>query len=103
MPNNKISELNNKELLELRATIDDELKDRGISVNTGELGEYFAIEYFNSTAGLPNLSKAPTGVKNVDALSRDGDRYSIKSFKTAKKLAPFILTKTLVSSCSNIS
>ncbi len=29
--------------------------------------------------------EAPTGAKNVDALSRDGDRYSIKTQVKAKK------------------
>jgi len=34
---------------------------------------------------LPNLIHAPIGAKNVDALSRDGDRYSIKTVQYAKK------------------
>ena len=80
-----LMQYDSNELLKIRAKIDAELSSRGISVNVGDLGEYLAIEYFNSTPGLPNLSKAPTGVKNVDALSRDGDRYSIKSFLKAKK------------------
>lgn len=45
----------------------------------GELGEYLAIEIYNSTAGMPNLSPAPVGTENIDAISRKGDRYSIKS------------------------
>lgn len=45
----------------------------------GELGEYLAIEMYNHTPGLPNLSKAPVGTENIDAISRKGDRYSIKS------------------------
>jgi hypothetical protein len=43
------------------------------------------ISHFKKTAGLPNLQLAPRGTKNVDALSRDGDRYSIKTVCNAKK------------------
>jgi hypothetical protein len=59
-----------------------ELKKRGIirSRNViGDLGEYLVIKYYNNTSGLPNLSSAPPGTQNVDALSRRGDRYSIKA------------------------
>lgn len=45
----------------------------------GELGEYLAIEYYNKTSKLPNLAPAPVGTENIDAISRKGDRYSIKS------------------------
>ena len=48
----------------------------------GDLGEYLAINMYNHTQGMPKLQAAPTGTKNVDALSRDGDRYSIKSTTT---------------------
>jgi hypothetical protein len=58
---------------------------RGISFSVGEIGEAAAIRYFNSTPRLPNLIAAPHGAKNVDALSRMGDRYSIKTIQKAKK------------------
>lgn len=45
----------------------------------GDLGEYLAIEHYNNTAGLPTLAAAPIGTENIDAISRKGDRYSIKS------------------------
>jgi hypothetical protein len=80
-----ISSLNNDELMTLRAHMDAEMSKRGITFNVGALGEKLTIAYFNSTAGLPNLLQAPTGAKNVDALSRHGDRYSIKAFMKAKK------------------
>jgi len=56
-----------------------------MNFSVGEIGEKVAIEYFNSTPGLANLMAAPTGAKNVDALSRDGDRYSIKTHMKVKK------------------
>jgi hypothetical protein len=59
-----------------------ELKKRGILRTknvVGELGEYFAVQYYNDNSKLPNLSLAPPGVKNIDALSRDGEIYSIKT------------------------
>ena len=58
------------------------LRDRKIirSKNViGDLGEYLAINLYNKTPGLPNLQAAPQGTQNVDALSRNGDRYTIKS------------------------
>jgi hypothetical protein len=80
-----VSKLNDDELVLLRAKIDAEFAKRGIQFNVGVLGERLSIAFFNSTPGLPNLLQAPTGAKNVDALSRDGDRYSIKAFMKAKK------------------
>ena len=38
-----------------------------------------AVDYYVNTSGLPNLQDAPTGTQNIDAISRDGNRYSIKS------------------------
>jgi hypothetical protein len=58
---------------------------RKIAFSVGEIGEVLAIEYFKTTPGLHNLQKAPTGTKNVDALSRNGDRYSIKTICNGKK------------------
>ena len=49
------------------------------------MAEILAIEHYNRTAGQPNLQLAPTGTQNVDALSRKGDRYSIKGVVDAKK------------------
>ena len=37
------------------------------------------IAHYNNTPGLPNLAPAPIGTENIDAISRKGDRYSIKS------------------------
>jgi hypothetical protein len=74
--------LNDKELVQSYADLIAELKNRKIihSRNIiGDLGEYLAIQHYNSTPGLPKLQAAPTGTQNVDALSRKGDRYTIKS------------------------
>lgn len=57
-------------------------KERGIIRTNnfiGEIGEHLAIEYYNKTPGLPNLQAAPIGTENIDAISRNGERYSIKS------------------------
>ncbi|MCJ7575775.1 MAG: hypothetical protein MUO80_03715 [Dehalococcoidia bacterium] len=72
-------------LIRMRARLEVELAERGVSYNVGEMGEKLCISHFNSTPGLPKLILAPPGAKNVDALSRDGDRYSIKTFMRAKK------------------
>lgn len=68
-------------LVNLYGDIVRKLKERGIirSKNVvGDLAEYLAINYYSGTPGLSNLQAAPTGTQNVDALSRNGERYSIK-------------------------
>jgi len=75
-------DLSDSELIESYPQLLQELRERKIirSKNViGDLGEYLVIDLYNKTAGLPNLQVAPAGTQNVDALSRKGDRYSIKA------------------------
>ncbi len=76
------NELNTTELIQSYSKIIKELKKRGV-IRTknllGDLGEYLAIEHFNNTSGMSNLQAAPPGTQNIDAISRNGERYSIKS------------------------
>jgi hypothetical protein len=80
-----VKSISDNDLILLRKEIDRELQTRGISFSVGEIGESIAINFFYSTPGLSNLIRAPIGAKNVDALSRDGDRYSIKTSQKGKK------------------
>ena len=80
-----VRSLSDVDLLRTRSIVDSEMRSRGLAMSVGEIGEMLAIEYFNSTRGLPNLQKAPPGTKNVDALSRAGERYSIKTVCRGKK------------------
>ncbi len=80
-----LSSLSDNNIFLYRAAVDIILRKRNLSFSVGELGEKLVIEYFNATPGLTNLQLAPTGTKNVDALSRNGDRYSIKTLWAAKK------------------
>lgn len=73
------------ELISFRIQLDKEFKKRGLKFSVGDIGELIAIKHFNSTAGLSNLLKSPTGTKNVDALSRNGERYSVKTIKDGSK------------------
>ncbi len=79
---NDLEQLSNSELLEYYSRILSLLKQRGV-IRTknliGDLGEYYAIEYYNNTPGLSKLQAAPSGTQNIDAISRQGERYSIKS------------------------
>jgi hypothetical protein len=77
--------LADSEIVQLRAAVDIEMRRRRIALSVGQMGEQLAIGYFNRTAGNPNLSPAPPGTANVDALSRRGERYSIKTICNAKK------------------
>lgn len=80
-----LKNLNTDELFELISPSSEaykELRDRGILRTknvVGEIGEYYAIKFYNETSKLPNLTLAPPGVQNVDALSRKGEIYSIKT------------------------
>ena len=80
-----ISELGNNDVIALYSDIIKELKKRNI-IRTknvlGELGEYMAIECYNRKPDLPKLQAAPIGTKTVDAISRNGERYTIKSTST---------------------
>ncbi len=77
--------LTDDELIKLRHEIEKEVRRRGLKLTVGEVGERLVVAHFNNTSGLTNLQIAPRGTKNVDALSRDGDRYSIKTVLDAKK------------------
>ena len=77
--------LKDADLLLLRAGLDAEMRKRGLAFSVGQVGEQLALAYFKATPGLTTLQLAPTGTKNVDALSRNGDRYSIKTICNAKK------------------
>ena len=75
-------DINNEDLWLLYADAIQELKKRGLvrtSNMVGERGEFLTIETYNSIRGLTNLQAAPEGTQNVDALSRKGERYSIKT------------------------
>jgi hypothetical protein len=89
---NKLSEnpidltlLDDLKLLALRAAVDGEARNRGLNFNVGEIGEKLAITVFKERPDLPVLVPAPRGTKNIDAISREGNRYSIKTQQRAKK------------------
>lgn len=80
-----LASLDDIQLLRARSAVAAELKRRGLASNVGQMAEVLAIAHYNRTSGLPNLQPAPTGTQNVDALSRRGDRYSIKGTMDARK------------------
>lgn len=80
-----LGEIDSTGLFRLRAAVEKELRRRGLAVTVGDAAEVQAISFYNSTPGLPNLSPADTGTKNVDALSRLGERYSIKGVLRSRK------------------
>lgn len=77
-----VEQFNTAELIEAYSKIMIELKNRKI-IRTknllGDLAEFLVIDYYTNKPGLPNLQSAPAGTKNVDAISRLGERYSIKA------------------------
>ena len=85
LTDNLFLSLPDADLVRLRAAIEVEMRKREIALSVGQMGEQLAIDYFNRTPGNPNLIPAPAGTANVDALSRKGERYSIKTICNAKK------------------
>lgn len=84
-----IDSLSDEETWTLYAYISLKLKERGL-VRTrnivGERGEFLAIKTYNETPGLAKLQAAPEGTQNVDAISRKGERYSIKTISEPGRL-----------------
>ncbi|HBH71426.1 MAG: hypothetical protein UU88_C0001G0031 [Parcubacteria group bacterium GW2011_GWC1_42_11] len=81
---NKINlgQLDNEELWLNYGETQQELRRRNLARTNnmvGERGEFLAVETYNFIAGLSKLQAAPEGTQNVDALSRKGERYSIKT------------------------
>ena len=77
-----LENLSTDEIIQLYPEILKILKKRGVIKTKnliGELGEYLAIKQYTKDPKLPNLSLAETTTKNIDAVSRNGERYSIKS------------------------
>jgi hypothetical protein len=81
----KIIGLSDQELIKLRHGIEREVRRRGLRLSVGDLGERLVVSHYTDTPGLSGLQSAPPGTKNVDALSRNGERYSIKTVLNAKK------------------
>lgn len=83
-----ILKLENEEVWLLFGHLIETLKKRQL-IRTknivGERGEFLAIETYKNIAGLPNLQAAPEGTQNVDAISRKGERYSIKTMSVPGK------------------
>lgn len=84
-PSDELVGLSDIDLLRLRARVAAELTKRGLALNVVQVAGSLAIATYNATPGHANLQPAPTGTQNVDALSRRGDRYSIKGVLDVRK------------------
>ena len=79
------SEYTGTELVSLYHDLLEEMKRQRLirSKNViGDIGEYLVIDYYCKTAGLPKLQFAPPSTKNIDAISIQGERYTIKCSTT---------------------
>lgn len=77
-----ISLLTNEQIWLLYSKLRAELGKRNMTRTgniIGERGEELTINLYNNTKGLMKLLAAPKLAKNVDALGRQGERYSIKT------------------------
>lgn len=80
-----LTKFSDEEVFFLKTQVEKECARRNLKFDVGDVGELISINFFNNKPGLEKLQKAPTGTKNVDALSRKGDRYSIKTIKKGSK------------------
>ena len=81
-----IDKLSTYEIIQLYPKMIDVLTKRDVLRTknfVGDIGEFLAISYYNKNPNLPNLKRADASTKNIDAISRDGERYSIKSTSTS--------------------
>jgi hypothetical protein len=72
----------NNELWLLFGAAKCELKKRNLirtSNIVGERGEQLAIDFYTNTPNLPKLQAAPESTQNIDAISMNGERYSVKT------------------------
>lgn len=70
------------DMVELYSKIIKTLRGRGVLRTKnfiGEVGEHIVIEYYNNTPSLDNLLATEIGTKGIDAVSRKGKRYTIKT------------------------
>ena len=77
-----IGKLSTEDIIKLYPKILKVLKKRDVIRSNnlvGEIGEYLAVSHYNENPKFPNLIRAGVTTKNIDAISRDGERYSIKA------------------------
>jgi len=77
-----LENLSEMELIHCYSEIVSKLYEKGIIRTkniSGEFDERFVIDHYKKTSTLPNLQRTQTGTKNIDATSRKGERYSIKT------------------------
>ena len=77
-----LSQLTDRELINLYPALLDELKAREI-VKTknlvGEIGEHLLLERFANDPEKPTLARAPNSTRVVTAINKsNGDRYAVK-------------------------
>ena len=77
-----LSNLENEELWRAYSFISKLLRERKLVRGKnliGDRGEGLVISTYNNTSNEVHLQLAPEGTQNIDAISRKGDRYSIKT------------------------
>ena len=80
-----LSNQSGMELIQLYGKLLSEMRSRELIRTknvTGDLGEYIVIDYYSKIKGLPKLQFAPPSTKNIDAISVNGERDSIKCTTT---------------------
>ena len=78
----KYETMSSSELIKTYGDLIREMKSRGIirSKNiVGDFGEHLVVEFYTKSKILPKLQFAPPSTKNIDAISINGERYSIKT------------------------
>lgn len=77
-----MKEVTDFQIIEQYQDLLNELKSRRLIRTNNLVGEWGEINFYNENAELPNLEIVRVGAKNVDAINKDFERYSIKTITT---------------------
>ena len=87
----ELEKLTTEELVKLispNSDVHKELKRRDVIRTkniTGELGEYFVLKHYNNLSKINDYSLKRPGMKNIDVLGSNGQKYSIKTVSGKNK------------------
>jgi hypothetical protein len=80
---------NKLEIINLYSKAVKDLKENNIIRSNnivGDLGETYAVEIYSKTRNLPKLQLTPPSTKHIDAISVEGERYTVKTISGNNKV-----------------
>ena len=78
----KLEKLSDIELIKQYSQIISMMKERKLLKSksaVGDIGRHYAMDFYNNSSELATLQSAPYGIQNINAMSKQGERYVIKT------------------------